>query len=161
MSAHTLNPYRAGLWTTGMARMLQALGLAMAGLVLTACERPSPESVQSGYRGTGMVQVYNPRLVSEQAKRNVVPAAQAPAAEGGVLGVFLFVLLLASSLAAALRANDAHVFHLAGFSVLLALCALGVRAGDAGRGRGKGRGRETSAHTRARARTHVIGLPAQ
>ena len=83
MSAHTLNPYRAGLWTTGMARMLQALGLAMAGLVLTACERPSPESVQSGYRGTGMVQVYNVRLLEAKTEKNQAPVAiPSPGSDG-------------------------------------------------------------------------------
>ena len=47
---------------------------ALAGLLLAGCERPSPDSVQRGYRGTGMVQVYNPRLLAEQAPANVAPA---------------------------------------------------------------------------------------
>jgi photosynthetic reaction center cytochrome c subunit len=49
-------------------------------LLLAACERPPVETVQRGYRGTGMNQVYNPRTVAEQATLNAVPPAppQAP-----------------------------------------------------------------------------------
>ncbi len=42
-------------------------------LVLAGCERPPVEAVQRGYRGTGMVQVYNPRAVESQAERNTAP----------------------------------------------------------------------------------------
>ncbi|MBC7780541.1 MAG: photosynthetic reaction center cytochrome c subunit [Proteobacteria bacterium] len=54
--------------------------LSLVGLVLAASaavsgcgERPPVDSVQHGYRGTGMVQVYNPRLVAAQTQNNVVP----------------------------------------------------------------------------------------
>jgi photosynthetic reaction center cytochrome c subunit len=36
-------------------------------------ERPPVESVQWGYRGTGMVQVYNPRTIAAEASLNRVP----------------------------------------------------------------------------------------
>ena len=70
---------------TTASRLKVVAGLLLATLVSAGCEHPPTDEVQGGYRGTGMVQMYNPRLVSEQAKRNVLPAAQAPAAEGGVL----------------------------------------------------------------------------
>ena len=52
-----------------------ATALALGGLLLlSACERPPMDSVQHGYRGTGMVQVYNPRLLETVIKDNVVQA---------------------------------------------------------------------------------------
>lgn len=58
--------------------------LAAASLVLLAgCERPPMESVQHGYRGTGMVQVYNPATIDDRIAANVVPESPPPApAEG-------------------------------------------------------------------------------
>jgi photosynthetic reaction center cytochrome c subunit len=51
-----------------------AAPLLLAGaLVLAGCERIPVDSVQHGYRGTGMVQVYNPRTVATQIPNNVVP----------------------------------------------------------------------------------------
>lgn len=50
-----------------------ALGLA-AVLLLAACERPPVASVQRGYRGTGMEQVYNPRTLAQQEELNKAPA---------------------------------------------------------------------------------------
>ncbi len=50
----------------------------IAGLALLAglagCERPPMESVQTGYRGTGMVQVYNPRTLEANAALHEAPA---------------------------------------------------------------------------------------
>ena len=40
-------------------------GLALA--FLSSCERPPVETVQRGYRGVAMEEVYNPRLLAEQA----------------------------------------------------------------------------------------------
>jgi photosynthetic reaction center cytochrome c subunit len=55
-------------------------GLASLGL-LTACgERPPVETVQVGYRGTGMEQVYNPRLLQQVAAKNQIGSIQPPAA---------------------------------------------------------------------------------
>ena len=72
MNKPTLNPSRTAQLS---GRWWQALGLLLASLVLSGCERPSPESVQSGYRGTGMVQVYNPRTVAAQVPLNQPPPA--------------------------------------------------------------------------------------
>ena len=35
--------------------------------MLSGCERPPIETVQTGYRGTGMEQIYNPRTLIKQA----------------------------------------------------------------------------------------------
>ncbi len=59
-----------------VASMASALVVLLG---LTACERPPVDSVQRGYRGTGMVQVYNPRTVQDQIPANQ-PAAAIPAA---------------------------------------------------------------------------------
>ena len=51
--------------------------------LLTGCERPPIETVQTGYRGTGMEQIYNPRTLLKQASLNQTPApADAAAADG-------------------------------------------------------------------------------
>ena len=52
----------------------------LAVLLLSGCELPVPNSVQHGYRGTGMVQVYNTRLLAAKVDANVPPVAipQAP-----------------------------------------------------------------------------------
>ncbi len=55
---------------------------ALASLVtLAACERPPMQSEQNGFRGTGMVQVVNPRALEDKVALNAVPMAtpQAPA----------------------------------------------------------------------------------
>jgi len=49
-------------------------------MLLSGCERPPIESVQHGYRGTGMVQVYNPRTVEASQDIHAAPVSlpQAP-----------------------------------------------------------------------------------
>ncbi len=64
-----------------LGRGFSAILLVMLALILTACERPPMESVQSGYRGTGMVQVYNPSKLEANAEKNEPPFAL-PAADG-------------------------------------------------------------------------------
>ncbi len=49
---------------------LAALGVAA---LLAGCERPPIQSVQTGYRGTGMLQVYNPRILNEQIPNHQPP----------------------------------------------------------------------------------------
>ena len=66
----------------GLRHSLQLLGLSSL-LLLSACERPFMDSVQNGYRGTGMVQVYNPRILETKQDNNVVPPAQPPASPDG------------------------------------------------------------------------------
>ncbi|MCU0925461.1 MAG: photosynthetic reaction center cytochrome PufC [Hydrogenophaga sp.] len=51
--------------------------------LLSACERPPMDTVQSGYRGTGMVQVYNPRLMQTVIADNKAPESQPPASAEG------------------------------------------------------------------------------
>jgi photosynthetic reaction center cytochrome c subunit len=64
---------RASLWAAGLAALM----------FLAGCERPPVTVVQTGYRGTAMQQVYNPRDVAKQVPLNQVPEAQPPApAEG-------------------------------------------------------------------------------
>lgn len=57
-----------------VTRLALAFGVA---LLLAGCERPPPEVVQVGYRGTGMELVYNPRLLAELAAKNQLPPALA------------------------------------------------------------------------------------
>ncbi|NBX54627.1 MAG: photosynthetic reaction center cytochrome c subunit [Betaproteobacteria bacterium] len=67
----------------GASRWLQSLGLLLIGLLLAGCERPIPETVQTGYRGTGMVQVYNPRLLEAKTEQNQPPVAlPSPGSDG-------------------------------------------------------------------------------
>ncbi|MFY9509511.1 MAG: photosynthetic reaction center cytochrome PufC [Rubrivivax sp.] len=56
---------------------------AAAVLLLAACERPPVEMVQRGYRGTGMDQVYNPRLLATQAPLNAAPETLPAVPAGG------------------------------------------------------------------------------
>ena len=48
--------------------------LLTAAALLAGCERPPIDSVQRGYRGTAMVEVYNPRTLAAMAPNNVAPA---------------------------------------------------------------------------------------
>ena len=58
--------------------------LALGSLVLlSGCERPPMETVQHGYRGTGMVIVNNPRTQAELVKANVVPESLPAASPDG------------------------------------------------------------------------------
>ena len=59
------------------------LPLLASALLLSGCERPPIDSVQHGYRGTGMVQVYNPRTLEAQAANNDVPMALPAAGNEG------------------------------------------------------------------------------
>lgn len=60
-------------------------GLVGAALVLGACgERPPMQSTQQGYRGTGMVDIQNPRLVAARAAAQpAVPESQPPVGNDG------------------------------------------------------------------------------
>ena len=57
----------------------RVLGVLALLCLLAGCERPPVQSVQGGYRGTGMVQVYNPRLLDAQAALNAEPEIARPA----------------------------------------------------------------------------------
>ena len=65
-----------------------ASALTLGLLLLASCkeapfERPGMDSVQTGYRGTGMVQVYNPRIVEKQDALNTAPPSSPPLPDGG------------------------------------------------------------------------------
>ena len=73
--------------STRLAAWLVALGAAA---LLAGCERPRPDAVQRGYRGTGMDQIYNPRLVAAQAGINAMPADTPMVPAGGPLASATF-----------------------------------------------------------------------
>ena len=64
------------------ALFFKALALASV-VLLSACERPPMDSVQRGYRGTGMVQVYNPRTIEQNEELHAAPVALPPASAVG------------------------------------------------------------------------------
>ena len=66
--------------------VLSLVALAGATLILSACERLPIESVQNGFRGTGMASVYNPRTLTAEAEKNEVPASIPAAADGPKAG---------------------------------------------------------------------------
>ncbi len=59
-----------------------ACGLAAA-FLLAGCERPPVESTQTGYRGTGIVQVVNPRIAAANAALHAAPPTTPPAGAEG------------------------------------------------------------------------------
>jgi photosynthetic reaction center cytochrome c subunit len=69
-------PVAQGLRRPGLA----ARALAVAALaLLAACGRPPVDTVQVGFRGTGMAQVYDPRALEAQASAHAVPEISPPA----------------------------------------------------------------------------------
>ena len=66
-------------------KMSVAYSLLLVGAVvlLAGCERPPVDAVQRGFRGTGMEQVYNPRILAAQAPNNLAPAATPAASADG------------------------------------------------------------------------------
>jgi photosynthetic reaction center cytochrome c subunit len=66
------------------ARPICLFAVGIAALLLTGCERPPIEVSQTGFRGTAMEQVYNPRILKAAAALNTPPAvAPAIAAQPG------------------------------------------------------------------------------
>ena len=69
-----------------MTLSIRTLGLAALTFLLAllaGCERPPIETVQTGFRGTGMVQIYNPRALAKEAALNTAPAAAEAASADG------------------------------------------------------------------------------
>jgi photosynthetic reaction center cytochrome c subunit len=64
------------------ATLLPVMGLALA--LLAGCERPPVQSTQQGFRGTGMVQIDNPRVVA--AREAALPVAPPDAPQVGDAG---------------------------------------------------------------------------
>jgi len=67
---------------TAKPGMLATLAAA-AVLTLAGCEQPAMETVQRGYRGTGMEEVINPRLLEDKLASISIPEAPPPVPEGG------------------------------------------------------------------------------
>jgi len=66
-----------------LSRVVRYALLGLAALAAAGCERPPMESVQRGYRGLGMVEVYNPRIVSAELAVNEVPEVVPAVPPGG------------------------------------------------------------------------------
>ncbi len=62
----------------------------VASVLLLGCERPPPEVVQVGYRGLGMEQNYNPRLLQASVKENIPPESLPAAAPGGLMATDVY-----------------------------------------------------------------------
>ncbi|MBT8522111.1 photosynthetic reaction center cytochrome c subunit [Polynucleobacter paneuropaeus] len=72
-----------------MKNVRQKIAIAfsvLAILTLTACERPPVDSKQTGYRGTGMDQINNPRTQEQLAKINEMPAGIPASPDGPKAG---------------------------------------------------------------------------
>ena len=72
--------------TSSQIRRMSAaysLLLVSAVVLLSGCERPPVDTVQRGYRGTGMEQVYNPRIVAAMAPAQQMPVATPAASADG------------------------------------------------------------------------------
>lgn len=63
--------------------MKAAIAVALSLTLLAGCERPPVNTVQRGYRGTGMELVYNPRTLATQAELNTAPEALPEASADG------------------------------------------------------------------------------
>jgi photosynthetic reaction center cytochrome c subunit len=67
----------------GFKIALALVGIAFVAVVFTSFTRPPIEEVQRGYRGVGMLEVYNPRIVAAGLERNKVPAPEPAVAPAG------------------------------------------------------------------------------
>jgi photosynthetic reaction center cytochrome c subunit len=69
--------------STGLSSSLRWVAATVGAALLVGCERPPVQTVQGGYRGTSMGQVYNPRITAQDVAKNTAPASlPAAAAEG-------------------------------------------------------------------------------
>jgi photosynthetic reaction center cytochrome c subunit len=59
------------------------VAVAAAAVILVQAERPPMDSIQRGYRGTGMQQIYNPRIVADELAANKIPVSLPPLGDGG------------------------------------------------------------------------------
>ena len=70
---------------------VRLLACAVFACVFVAgCERPSPTVTQEGYRGTGMADVQNPRLVEQKKAESTIPTSTPQAPAGGPLSATSF-----------------------------------------------------------------------
>ena len=68
---------------SAVTRILQSIAATLAVALLAGCERPPVTAVQSGYRGTGMEQVNNPRTDRITVALNQAPASAEAASPDG------------------------------------------------------------------------------
>ena len=73
----------------------------LAMVALTACERPPIEAKQTGYRGTGMDQIINPRTQEQLAKINQIPAGIPASPDGPKAGAVYQNVKVLNNLSAA------------------------------------------------------------
>jgi photosynthetic reaction center cytochrome c subunit len=62
---------------------LGVIAVAATAVILSQAERPPMDSVQRGYRGTAMDQIYNPRTVADELVANKIPASLPPLGNAG------------------------------------------------------------------------------
>ena len=87
-----------------MKNVRQKIAIAfsvLAIVTLTACERPPVESKQTGYRGTGMDQIINPRTQEQLAKINEMPAGVPASPDGPKAGTVYKNVKVLNNLSAA------------------------------------------------------------
>jgi photosynthetic reaction center cytochrome c subunit len=63
--------------------LVMLLAAPLVAALLAGCEPPPVDSVQHGYRGTGLVEVYHPATIEADAELNAPPPAAAPASPDG------------------------------------------------------------------------------
>jgi len=73
----------------------------LAVMLLTACERPPIEAKQTGFRGTGMDQISNPRTDAQLAKINELPVAIPASPDGPKAGAVYKNVKVLNNLSAA------------------------------------------------------------
>jgi len=70
-------------FSTRISTSLRWLGAIVGATLLVGCERPPIETVQGGYRGTSMGQVYNQRVINKDVAKNTAPASLPAASADG------------------------------------------------------------------------------
>ncbi len=62
---------------------LGGVAIAAAAVILFQAERPPMDSIQRGFRGTAMDQIYNPRIVADELAANKIPVSLPPLGNAG------------------------------------------------------------------------------
>ena len=71
-------------FSESFATPLRWVGALLAAALLAGCERPPVETIQNGYRGTGMEHVFNQRVVNQDLAKNTAPAELPAASSEGL-----------------------------------------------------------------------------
>src|ERR1700733_1825745 len=75
--------FGSGKMSFALRLTIGGIAVAAAAVVLFETERPPMDSIQRGYRGTGMQQVYNPRFLADELAANKIPASLPPLGNAG------------------------------------------------------------------------------